>query len=209
MSDGQIPIFDGVYNDPSASTTLVSSDEVYFRVDPYILKKGSTVLRDMLFDPNLTPSSIPLDLPSDELRTLLSFLDFGKPTEPTSIAGWKRLLEMGDKFDCQGLRMRIREHAELKAFDKPWETFCLASHLNDEKLAKHSLKLMVEDVNASMIRLEDMPASLAQQASMHYLLGLFKALMQQMHWSTGFCKMLTTDDPVRWHDVAEAFYPSY
>ncbi|KAK6905398.1 hypothetical protein I203_106225 [Kwoniella mangroviensis CBS 8507] len=187
MSDGQTPECDSIYNDPSASTTLVSSDEVHFRVDPYPLKKGSTVLRDMLSDPDLTPSPIPLDLPSDELRTLLSFLDLGKPNDPTSIAGWKRLLETGDKFDCQGLKMRIQEHAQLRAFDKPWETFSLASHLNDTELAKHSLKLMAEDVDASVIRLEYMPPSLAQQASMPYLLGLFKALMLADALRDGTC----------------------
>ncbi|WWD09105.1 hypothetical protein V865_007225 [Kwoniella europaea PYCC6329] len=155
MSDGQTPKFDSIYNDPSASTTLVSSDEVYFRVDPYPLKKGSTVFRDVL-------------------------------TENA-----------------------LREQAKLKAFERPWEAFCLASHLKDEKLAKHSLKLMAEDVNASMIRLEDMHASLAQQASMPYPLGLFKALMQQMHYSTGYVQRYKPNDHVRWNEVAEAFTPSF
>ncbi|WVQ62505.1 uncharacterized protein L199_000647 [Kwoniella botswanensis] len=67
---------------------------------------------------------------------------------------------------------------------------------------------MAEDVNASNIRLEDMPISLAQQASMPYL-GMFKALMQQMHYATGYVQRFKTNNPVRWNEVAEAFYPSF
>ncbi|WVW81978.1 hypothetical protein I302_103981 [Kwoniella bestiolae CBS 10118] len=94
---------------------------------------------------------IPIELDADDLRTLLSFLDFGKPTEPTSIADWKKLLKMSDKFDCPTLKDRIRDNAKLTAFDKPWESFCLASNLNDEESAKNTLKLMAGNIDAKDI----------------------------------------------------------
>ncbi|WVQ62506.1 uncharacterized protein L199_000648 [Kwoniella botswanensis] len=87
------PKFDSIYNNPSASITLVSSDEVYFRVDPYPLKTGSTVFRNMLSNPNLKPSPISLtSLPMSFEYCLASLTSANPPSQLRSRAGkgsWK------------------------------------------------------------------------------------------------------------------------
>ncbi|WWC85966.1 uncharacterized protein L201_000836 [Kwoniella dendrophila CBS 6074] len=144
-ADGEVVVYDDMYNDASASTILISSDQIHFMVDPYPLKKGSTVLCGMLSDPSLTPSLIPLDIHSGDLRVFLSLLDFGEPVQPTTTEGWQRLLEISDKYECAGLRTKIRDLARVKAFQNPWESFGLASQLEDEALATDAIKLMNGD----------------------------------------------------------------
>ncbi|WWD22413.1 hypothetical protein CI109_106904 [Kwoniella shandongensis] len=177
IDDKQLKM-DPSYDRSDADVTLISSEDVQFRVDSFYLKAASTVLRDMLGNKDLQSSPIHIDAPAEDVKQLLDFMT--APIAPT-ITDWKqfqRILELANKFDCGGVIDRLRLRSRGFLLERPWSIFCLASHWNDMSLARSSIERMAVDENVAKLTSKKvpMPLSLASNCSFPYLLGFLSSV---------------------------------
>ncbi|WVQ69532.1 uncharacterized protein L199_007752 [Kwoniella botswanensis] len=164
------------YNDESANITLTSSDDVLFKVNSYEMKTHSSVLRDILSDPNLKSSTIPIDPDSS---VLILFLDNMTKYPPPLVSSWKMaesLFSLADKYDCRIVHETLKFRLGHVTMIAPWEVFCFASHENDLDLARKALEKMGQDFRRNEMTLTDMSAKDILEPTAPYLVGLLDQL---------------------------------
>ncbi|WVW81768.1 hypothetical protein I302_103764 [Kwoniella bestiolae CBS 10118] len=164
------------YQAKDADITLISSDNLHFKVHGYMLKAHSAVLRDLLNDSQMMVSPIPIDVHSRDLKRFLDLMYLPDPLIPFSWIETKTLLETCDKYDCPLIHERIRTRLNPHPEQAPWETFCLASHFNDLELAKKSLVFMGRDSKRRWLGIRMISISDASQPQLPYLLGLLRTI---------------------------------
>ncbi|OCF59681.1 hypothetical protein L486_02353 [Kwoniella mangroviensis CBS 10435] len=164
------------YQAKDAEIMLISSDNVQFKVHGYMLKAHSVVLRDLLDDPQMISSPIPIDVSSRDLKRFLDLMYVAKPIIPFSWVETKTLLDLCDKYDCHLIHERIRTRLNPHAEQAPWETFCLASHFNDLELAKRSLVFMGRDSKRRWFSIRMISINDATQPTLPYLMGLLRTV---------------------------------
>ncbi|WWC99278.1 hypothetical protein V866_006174 [Kwoniella sp. B9012] len=164
------------YQAKDSDITLISSDNLNFKVHGYMLKAHSVVLRDLLNDPQMLLSPIPIDVSSRDLKRFLDLMYVAKPIIPFSWMETKTLLDLCDKYDCHLIHERIRTRLDPHAEQAPWETFCLASHFNDLELAKKSLVFMGRDSKRRWFSIRMISINDASQPTLPYLMGLLRTV---------------------------------
>ncbi|KAK1926178.1 hypothetical protein DB88DRAFT_153004 [Papiliotrema laurentii] len=149
------------YSNPTADVKLVSEDGKKFKVHSYYLKAHSSFFRDMLSSTQLGTlcedyldnhpsqvsrcSEIHLELSAPDLSVLLRLIIEGDQRHPVDIVQWGRLALFAHKFGCDPLYHRVIRDLNEKASANPWEVFCLASHLDEVKLAQRAVGVMHQD----------------------------------------------------------------
>ncbi|WWD07392.1 hypothetical protein V865_005490 [Kwoniella europaea PYCC6329] len=168
------------------------------------MKTHSSVLRDMLCDPNLKPSTIPIDTKSSDLEL---FLDYMMKFPPPLVRYWStaaQLFSLADRYGCPIVHDRLRFRLGDIAMQAPWEVFCFASHENDSDLARKALEKMGQDLTRNEMTLTDMAAKDILKPTAPYLVGLLYQL--ERNRAVTWNKRSYRND-VNWDIMAKYFTP--
>ncbi|WVQ62509.1 uncharacterized protein L199_000651 [Kwoniella botswanensis] len=201
------PRFVMTCTDEGAEVTLVSTDQIHFKVHSYLLKTHSSVLRDMLIDPGLKPTAISLEVPSGDLKL---FLDLMHQSEPDMSNNWpqcKRVIDLCLLYDCKIVLERLRFRLKPLAHQAPWEIFCMASQCEDVSLARKALKSMGNDEEHRTLVLTSLSLKDATRPSLPFLLGLIVQLHQKCEIRMRYQIGLGTFQGVDWNTIGRAFEP--
>ncbi|OCF53983.1 hypothetical protein L486_08517 [Kwoniella mangroviensis CBS 10435] len=158
----------------------------------------------MLCDPNLKPSTIPIDTKSSDLEL---FLDYMTKYPPPLVSSWsmvESLFSLADKYGRPIVHERLKFRLGLVAMNAPWEVFCFASHENDSDLARKALEKMVEDSSRNQMILTDISAKDKLEPTTPYLVGLLDQLGSNR---TATWNSRSRRNDVNWEHMAKHFAP--
>ncbi|KAK4688890.1 hypothetical protein P7C73_g1231, partial [Tremellales sp. Uapishka_1] len=140
--------WDPYYRDPSADITLMSTDNVYFKVSSWRLIR----VRDMFSVlPPTAEARVKDTIPMPALaKYVRGFLDSFATASTFVLAQWdfdvkKNVLQLADLFDCPTLAGDIILALKSDVGSVPWDTLVLASQRHDIELGKMALKVMWRD----------------------------------------------------------------
>ncbi|KAK8845467.1 hypothetical protein IAR55_006180 [Kwoniella newhampshirensis] len=186
------------YMGSEADIILVSTDDIHFPVHSYYLKAASPFFRDMLSNPNLKESPIPMDAASGDLSLFLDYICNAPVDHVSNWPQFKKIIELCQKYSCDSMidRFRIRARDAISA--APWEVFCIASFWKDVKLAQEAIRYFGSDFSTALIRPHLLPLAFAQSCDLGYLLGLFRAMIPPGGY-------YYTQHTPEWDAVAEKF----
>ena len=166
--------FDEHHDDPNADVVRVSSDNVGFRTHSWVFKKKRSVmigqspsadrsdtisafiadLFDVATQGDPSHSPIHLDARSDVLRVFANLIcSSDKLLLDIAVADFEPLLAIADQLQCPSVEDDLFFALRQCATRAPWDTFGLASRLNDVDLAKAALLRMGEAGNNPATRL--------------------------------------------------------
>ncbi|WWC59729.1 uncharacterized protein I303_102291 [Kwoniella dejecticola CBS 10117] len=192
------------YNSEEADLTLISTDDVRFKVHSYEMKSHSSVLKDMLDALDNHSNPIPMELKSDDLKI---FLDYMISPTPPLLNSWSKvtdILELADKWGSFLVHERISHRLAHLTTRFPWEVFCFASHEGNEDLARKAIGDMGFDESRCKISIANLRATDISGPTVDYLVGLINQLKD--HTSTSNRSRYTVYT-VDWEAVAKAFRP--
>lgn len=158
--------YDPAFTEEDADVILASSDDKYYRVSSYALRKTSGFFRDMMTLPqgdSQHEDVIILDERSQILGMLLRMITGIEFQKPESFDNLEDLLAAAEKYDMPGPRATIRIIITTPLFLKqPLRVYAIAGRYGWEEEAKYASKLTLalsiyKDEHASA--LERIPAS--------------------------------------------------
>ncbi|OCF36125.1 hypothetical protein I317_06889 [Kwoniella heveanensis CBS 569] len=186
---------------------LVSTDDISFKIQSYILKCHSSVFRYMLSDASLAlnPSPVPMDAHSSDLTLLLDLMREDNPDMTNDWQQCRRVLDLCYKYQCRIVVDRFRLRLKPLAAQAPWDMFCMASHCDDVSLAKKALKAMESDKVDRELSISRMPLQKARHATLPYLLGLFVSMdkVSTSRYDDGY----PPTGYIPWRQVGQNFKP--
>ncbi|WVR03479.1 hypothetical protein IAU60_000470 [Kwoniella sp. DSM 27419] len=199
------------YNAGTGSdTTLVSSDNIHFKVKPSVLEVHSIVFRDTLIGIDLTKSSpIPINATATDLELLLDLMK--SDYRLSNKLGWRQLdsiLRLCDQYELTFVVERVKPNLWTFAKTDPWEVFCVASHLDDVDLAKKAIVNMDAKVTPEL-SLHSIALETARGPTLAYLLGLLRLahplekIMRQGGERLDCVRVI----PSNWEREADSFSP--
>ncbi|WRT65368.1 uncharacterized protein IL334_002311 [Kwoniella shivajii] len=143
-----LPMMDDVYTDPEAELTLISSDNVGFKVHQYYLQAHSTVFRGMIHDfaNSLPDRKIQLvDSQIEHSSTVRMFLDVitGKSLKLVrdSLGSFRNCILLSKKYECEFALSCLSHHASsfVPQWISPHYVFIIAAELDNMDLAMRAI----------------------------------------------------------------------
>ncbi|WWC85784.1 uncharacterized protein L201_000650 [Kwoniella dendrophila CBS 6074] len=199
------PVYCNDYRSDDADITLISSDEVYFKVHNYMLKAHSVVFRELLIDTQMIKTDIHMDeVKSQDLKRFLDLIYLETVSIPYNWIETKIIIDLSLKYECFLIEERIRTRLNLQIEQEPWEIFILSSYFNDLNLAKKSLLFFGRDPNKRWFSLSTLNLFDASQPKLNYLLGLLKTI-NDIH--QGQPPTPSSNKIPDWKKVSEKFQP--
>ncbi len=108
-----------------------------------------------------------------------------------------RLVVFSSEFDCEFVKRLLSSHLERRVEDDGWNTYVLASHLDDPYLAKIAIRPMNNDERWAIVG--DWSLKLDDQPTFFYLIAFVNAILTNRY--------AIDDDSCRWDKVAETSRP--
>ncbi|WWC58289.1 uncharacterized protein I303_100828 [Kwoniella dejecticola CBS 10117] len=128
----------------------------------------------MLNSAGLKESPVPIDAAASDLSLLLDLATTLEARYPSAQEEWLRLFRLCDKYDFYMVRRRLYNRLIDHIRNSPWDVFCIASHLDDTRLAKKAVKKFDNDQSHSELTLNTITLKDASQPTLPYLLGLLQ-----------------------------------
>ncbi|KAI5481679.1 BTB/POZ domain containing protein [Pseudohyphozyma bogoriensis] len=117
--------------------TIISSDDVKFKVNPLFLAFHSTIFKDMFAAlPSGDKQECRLTEPGNELEAL--FEAMRSSVSPPDIDALGKLVGLSDKYNCRVVREAISPELFKQAENYPLQSFSIASQLGKEDLLQRA-----------------------------------------------------------------------